>query len=141
MAAIYQWFEENQTLLTTTLYPVETVEALQISGEVSGGALIAIPVEDIEGSADIVNMTYIQQRWFYEDGPYDDGIQGDADIVNMTYVQQRWFITDGPYDESIEGSADVVNITNVNKRVEADTPDESLQIGFEIANTSSMTAV
>ena len=141
MAAIYMWIEDEYILLTTTLYPVEVVDNLQIGITFSGGFMSPIPESIISATQDMEDGTYIQVRWFYFDGPYDSDLEATQDMGDGTYVQVRWFYYDGPYDSDLEATQAMADGTYVTKLVLADTPDEALQFALSINNTCSMDAV
>jgi hypothetical protein len=141
MAAIYMWSGNSEIVLTTTLYPVDVSESVLVSGAVSHGYLIPVASDSLETTASVIDMTYIQTRWFFEDGPYDDSLETTYDVLDMTYIQTRWFFEDGPYDDLFETSYTVLDMTYIRIKVEADTPDEGIQLGIEIMDTCSMEAV
>jgi len=141
MAAIYMWPVDDQILLTTTLYPVEVVDSLQLSVAISAGGMFEIASSEIEATFGVEDGTYIQLRWFYSDGPYDSDIEATFGTEDGTYIQLRWFYTDGPYDSDIEATFGMEDGTLVNKLVTADTPDEALQLSLAINNTCTMDAV
>jgi len=141
MAAIYQPKVWKDFWLTTTLYPVEVVESVVFGISITDGYMLPLVTEAVAGSADLVGGVWFQARWFYEDGPYDDAVQGSADLAGGVWFQARWFYEDGPYDDSVQGSADLLSGYLVNKLVEADSPDEMLQLGCTVQATCSMTAV
>jgi len=116
MAAIYMWPPKPGTtiLLTTHLYQVFAAEKLTFSTSLSGGVMGPLPGEPVQGSALMQSGYYEQHRWFYEDGPYDDEVQGSALMMSGYYES---------------------------KLVEADSPDEMLQLTCVINDTCSMTGI
>lgn len=141
MAAIYQPPIPSAYWLTTTPYPVEYAEGLVVGCAPVQGRLTLVPSDSMESTFAPLSMTYVQTRWFMEDGPYDDAVESTFGPVNMTYVQTRWFLEDGPYDDAMESTFNPINMTYRRIKVEADTPDEQLYIGIEILNTCRMDAV
>ena len=111
MAAIYTPPWPMAEMFTTTLYPVVAVDSLGMNITVNNGAMILIPVSDIDNTFDALNGTLIQLRWFYFDGPYDGDIDNTFDALDGTLI---------------------------NKLVEADSPDEKLQLALRIEATSTM---
>ena len=138
MAAIFcpPWPKDLE--LTTTLYPVVVVESFQMSASFTDGWMALIPVDFLEMTQAVISGTYIQKRWFISDGPYDDDLEMTQAVISGTYIQLRWFISDGPYYDFLEMTQAVISGTYVNKLIEADTPDESLQMGISINNTCTM---
>jgi len=138
VAAIYTPPWPMAEMFTTTLYPVVAVDSLGMNITVNNGAMILIPVSDIDNTFDALNGTLIQLRWFYFDGPYDGDIDNTFDALNGTLIQLRWFYFDGPYDGDIDNTFDALDGTLINKLVEADSPDEKLQLALRIEATSTM---
>lgn len=138
MAAIYTPPWPLAEMFTTTLYPVDMTDAVGITIAVQGGALSLLPQSDIETSHGMEDGTYIQERWFYQDGPYDSDIEATHGMEDGTYTQLRWFYQDGPYDSDFECSYGLMDGTLINKLVEADTPDEELQLAIRIEASSTM---
>ena len=141
MAAIYMWPVDDQILLTTTLYPVEVVDSLQISVTMNLGDMFLLPHSEFQSTFGMEDGTYTQLRWFYSDGPYDSDLQSTFGMENGTYTQLRWFYEDGPYDSDLQSTFAMLDGTLINKLVIADTPDESLQLNVVINNTCSMELV
>ena len=141
MAAIYMWPVDDQILLTTTLYPVEVNDSLEINVTLSGGFLELIPGSSLESTQTILDGTYTQVRWFYTDGIYDSDLESTQDMEDGTYVQVRWFYRDGPYDDNLESTQVMLDGTYISKLVAADTPDEKLQLALAINNNCSMDAI
>jgi hypothetical protein len=140
MAAIYQWFDTT-IYVTTTLYPVEAFDGIDISVTIDSGSMTALPGEGIDVAHDLISGTYTQLRWFYTDGPYTDGLDVTHDLVAGTYTQLRWFYTDGPYNEGIDVTHDLVAGSYDQVLIEADSPDEGLDLSIAIETSSSMTGV
>lgn len=141
MAAIYQPKRWENYWLTTTPYPVDVAEGLVIGCSPAGGTLTLVPFDNVETTFAVQGMNYTQTRWFYTDGPYDDEVETTFSVEEMLYYQTRWFYTDGPYDDEVETTFAVIDFSYIGKLVEADTPDESIQMSIAIMNTCSMDAV
>jgi len=144
MAAIYQWFK-NFIIYTTTLYPVEVVDEMQLDAVIDGDALMrALPEDDTQISAIIaIDGSYTQLRWFHTYGPEEDDTQVSAIIViDGTYTQLRWFHAYGPEEDDTQISAIIViNGTYESGRVWGDTPDEELQLDGVIDADCTMDAI
>lgn len=141
MAAIYQWFVGHEIVVTTTPYPVDVQEAIVFGVTLSAGNMSLLPREYLKANPDVISASHYQNRWFYEDGPYDDSLQANPDVISANHYQGRWFYEDGPYDDSLQANPDVVSAQLLNKLVEADTPDEMLQLNCTISATCSMDLV
>ena len=143
MAAIYMWPPKPGTtiVLTTTLYPVEVVDAIVFGVAVNAGSMQAISAEYLGLTNDVTAAAYVQARWFYTDGPYTDYLELTNDVISSTYVQERWFYVDGPYTENLEITNDVIQSTYVRVLVIVDTPDEKLQLSVAISPACVMEPV
>lgn len=146
MAAIYcpPWPKDLE--VTTTLYPVVVVDSMQVTAGFSDGWMSQIPRDYAAMSQDAQRGTYIQARWWYEDGPYDDYIKMTQDAQRGTYIQTRWWYEDGPYDDYIAMTQDAQRGTYIHKIVRAKTgstgkPYERLQMTTTINNTCTMDLV
>ncbi len=137
MAAIFVWLG-SQTILTTTPYPIDVADNIQLAITFSGGFLDLIPESDLQSTQDMQDGTYIQVRWFYEDGPYDSDLQSTQDMQDGTYIQVRWFYEDGPYDSDLQSTQIMLDGTYETKLVIADSPDEKLQMAITINDTCTM---
>ena len=126
MAAIYQPIIGGIQWLSTTLYPIDANDNVQVTMSFEDGSIEPIPSDAFEGSKSLVDGSYIQKRWFYTDGPYEDAYEGSKTLVDGSYIQKRWFYTDGPYEDAYEGSKVLIDGSYVKKRVFGDSPDEEL---------------
>jgi len=132
MAAIYMWPVDNQIILTTTLYPVEVVESIQLGAVIKDGSMWEIPFDEVATTHDLLSGSYTQLRWWYSDGPYQDDVSTTHDLLSGTYVQLRWWYTDGPYDDEVATTHDLISASHIRGLVIGDTPDEELQLGAAI---------
>jgi len=139
MAAIYMWNDDVATIiLTTTLYPVEVVDAIVFGVTINAGFMGLLPASDMANNYGFISGSYIQKKWFYSDGPYDSDMANDYGFVSGNYEQKKWFYTDGPYDSDMANNYGFIDGSYVNKLVIADTPDEKLQLSLSINTTCSM---
>lgn len=144
MAAIYMWRQGETIVITTTPYPIEGVEAVEVGASAGPGNMGPIISDDVAPQmVTPVAMTYDQLRWFLNDGPYDDDVAPQmVTPVAMTYDQLRWFLEDGPYDDATAPQmVQPVAMTYEAKLVYADSPDEELEVSGSASSASSMTAV
>lgn len=138
MAAIYCPPWPGDIVVTTTIYPVDYFDGVTMGCSPSTGWMAAITSDNIAADQSIISMTYVQERWYLDGGEYTDNIAADQAIIGMTYVQERWYLTDGPYSDSIAADQAIIGMTKENKLVEADTPDELIEINATIMNTCTM---
>jgi hypothetical protein len=128
-------------ILSSTLYPVPQIDAIVFGISVDGGAMYPLPSSDLKHTFEALGGTLIQTRWFYYDGPYDSDLKHTFEALGGTLIQTRWFYYDGPYDSDLKHTFEALDGTLVNKLVEADTPDEGLQMSAVIENTCTMDAI
>lgn len=138
MAAIYMWFDNEQMVLTTTLYPVEVIDYLRLSADISGGDMRNITEESHFNSIDMLGITKPQILIAY--GPNEEDYFNSMDLIGITRPQI--LIDYGPNEEDYFNSADVLGITLLDLLVTADTPDEMLRLGADVnPSACSMTDV
>lgn len=144
MAAIYipPWPIAEQ--FTTTLYPVDTSEFLQLGAVIGECSTKEIPKDYIgTTSKAMLDGTYEQKRWFYE---YTIGVDyvgpTGKEMLDGTYIQKRWF-----YELTIDADyigttgKEMLDGTYIRKKVIADSPLELLQLNATISASCSMEAV
>ena len=78
MAAIYcpPWPKDLE--LTTTLYPIVVTDSMQLGATVTSGYMGLLPHNEITLDFSSVDGRWLQTRWFYSDGPYDNDIALDS---------------------------------------------------------------
>lgn len=133
--------EKVYITLSTTLYPVDYAENLEVGCGPLSGWVAPIPSDEVANTHTVLGMTYVQARWYLEDGPYLDEVENTHTVLGMTYVQTRWYLEDGPYDDEMENTHTVLDMTYTKRKVKADTPDEMLEITGTIRATCTMDAV
>ena len=103
-----------ETILSSKLYPITASDSMEIAATLSGGDMFMIPT------------SYVDTTFSPEDG---------------TYVQKRWFYADGPYDNDVDTTFSVEDGELINKLVEAEAGPELLQISCAIKTSCSMDAI
>lgn len=139
MAAIYQWFVQNVQVLTTTLYPIEVLDAIQMSCQLGPGpALRSVPTDDFDTSTSFISMGI--KQLLKTTGPYDNEYDSTTSFVSME-IRQLLKIT-GPYDDIYDSITTMVSVSLSEVLVTIDTPDEALEFAFELETINcSMTPV
>jgi hypothetical protein len=133
MAAIYMWRQGEVTVITTTPYPLDATDGMDVVLSFSEGALTDVPVDEVQ-TYDITAFdgSYTQLRWFYTYGPDTDEVQStNVTAFDGSYTQLRWFYTYGPdTDEAQTTDISAFDGAYNLKLVEADSPDEEIDISF-----------
>jgi hypothetical protein len=80
MAAIYMWFVSAETVLTTTLYPIEMLPGVSISPVLLQLAMRDIPEDTI--NADFAFVGGLLRVLLKSTGPYEDTINADFAFVS-----------------------------------------------------------
>jgi hypothetical protein len=138
MAAIYMWFESELQVFTTTLYPVEVADSMQLSADISAGSLTPVPYESLDLSGDIASAAMPVILISYGPDNESHDISGDLTSVTLYPI----LITYGPDNEDHDNSGDLVSVTKPLKLVTVDTPDEKLQLTVDVyPSACSMTVV
>jgi hypothetical protein len=138
MAAIYMWPLDESVVVTTTLYPIEANDGLSMNVAIWGGAMDPIPNSYGTQVTDILVASYIQLRWYYEDGPYDSYGEQDTDIWEASYTQLRWYYEDGPYDSAGEQTTDILEASIINYIVFGEALPEDLLLSTRPDTDSTM---
>jgi hypothetical protein len=132
MAAIYMWRVDEQTLLTTTLYPVEALDGVMMSTSFANGSMTTIPFESATIAAGELIGSYTQTRWFYtKDFGLEEATIAAGELIG-TYTQTRWFYThDTGIDETTIAAGNLTGSYSLT-RIFADSPDEGLEFSTAI---------
>ena len=119
----------NLTVITTTLYPIEAIEQLQLAADINDDcALSSIPLEQHQTSSDLLAVRMPQILISY--GPDDEQHEISSDVlaIRMPLI----LLSYGPDDEQHQNSADLLAIRMPLKLVTVDTPDEKLQLALDV---------
>jgi len=128
MAAIYMWFENEEMILTTTLYPVELIDSLSLSCRLTYGELKPIPVETYEMSGTLLSITLPQILFSY--GPDDEQYQMSGTLLGITLPVI--LIIHPEDEEEYTMSGTLMSITLPLKLVTVYAPVEKLQLNCDI---------
>lgn len=125
MAAIYQWFVGDEVVYTTTLYPIDVTESLQLSAVANPyGNLSNFPVDYATGD---VTLSYIELNFLLLSG--DTGEDYATGDVTLTFIEMVSLLQTGDTGEDYAtGDVTLTYIEIVDMLVTCDTPDESLQL-------------
>lgn len=116
------------TLLTTTLYPVEVTETVEMGGDIVSGSLTEVPEEEYDTDSDLVSITLDTILLSY---PGDEE-QYDTDGELRAITLETILITYPGDEEEYDTDGDLVSISVIDKLVPADTPDERLEMGGDV---------
>jgi hypothetical protein len=134
MTAIYQWFVEEDitTVVTTTLYPAQTEDAVELGISLVYGYMMLIPdeqhniaVESTSGSITTVLLTTD-----IEDEEHNIGVE--STFGSITEV----LITIGPEEEQHNVAVESTFGSITSKLVYAELPDEAMDIGISLISGS-----
>jgi hypothetical protein len=131
--AYFQWGSAAQEITyTTTLYPIEVVEGLDV-----GIALQEIAMREIPN--DSLDISYSQIYSLMRDlllatGPYDDAL--DISYSQIFSQMRDLLLETGPYDDALDMSYSHIFSLLVPKLVKADMPDEGLDIGIALLDVT-----
>lgn len=128
MAAIYMWFENDLVVLTTTLYPVEVTDYLQLTVDIADGRMDVVPQDegDFSGALESVLLKQILNSY----GPDQDSADFSGGLG--TVVLQQILNSYGPDQDEADFSGGLVSVVLDLKLVIGDTPDEKLQLDCDI---------
>ena len=134
MAAIYQWYIDRAQVLTTTLYPVEVIDGMDLSCQVSYTHLASIPVDSFDMSSSVDSMILHTVLKLY--GPINESFDTTSLIDSMILKEVLKVHTATPEEFDLSSSVDSVSMSEA--LVTIDTPDEALEFScaLETANCS-----
>lgn len=137
MAAIYMWRQGEVLVITTTPYPIDYTESLEISVSPVSGDLFAIPQDYFDTGIALVSgeLNLIRFDQFVDEEGFDTGlalVSGQLNIIRFDVFAE---------EEAFDTGISLISGTLIGKVVEGDTPDESLEVSCTIESDCSMTAV
>jgi hypothetical protein len=123
-------------VLTTTLYPAEALDGMELGISLVSGLMQPIPNEDLQfGFAALDgDVTEI----LISTGPHDEAIEFDFAALNGNV--EDILISTGPHDEAVEFNFAALDGNVEDKLVEAVMPDEGMDFGISLVS-GSMTPV
>ena len=124
MAAIYQWYEDLGIILTTTLYPIEVVDAVQFNGaNVTSGYLWNMPTAAIDHPlAQLIDAQLDHIRIEFTADPESIDLSWALTAAQLDHIRIE-FTTD---PESIDLGWALVDAALDSKKVLAYHPDEAV---------------
>jgi hypothetical protein len=128
MAAIYQWFIQDLEVLTTTLYPVEVIDAVQISADIVTGRMQPILQDSADSTGDFLGAN-IETLLINFDGG-DDAADTTGDFLSAN-IEVLLINFDGG-DDAADTTGDFLSANIASKLVTVDTPDEKLQLDCDV---------
>lgn len=139
MAAIYQWFVGDEVVYTTTLYPIDVTDGLQLYAATNPyGNLTIFPVDNTTTDSSVTDI-YIEVL-LLTSNVEDDYTTTDSSVTNI-YIDLL-LQTGDVGDDSTTTDSSVTQIYIDELLVTCDTPDESLQLSCTVnAAGSSLTPV
>lgn len=138
MAAIYMWFEKDVQIWTTTLYPIELDDNLQLGVTIGECSMTPPPSDEVDTTWSVLDITV--DTILLTAPPVDD----DVDVAwEIQAVEVKTILLAAPpIDDDVDVSWVLQDIELINKLVTVDTPDEELKLGISIDPSGcSMTAV
>jgi len=140
MAAIYQWFDGviEVQIWTTTPYPIEVIEGIEITCDLVSGYLTPIPGDLIDLGGTFLGGAIVQILLSY--GPDDDSIDLGGTFLGGSIVQI--LLSYGPDDDLIDIAGTFLGGVLEEKLVTALAPDEGIEVTCDlIPGSCSMTPV
>lgn len=116
------------TIATTTLYPIEVDDSVQLGADITYGEMSLVQGEDYDQSGALLGITLEQILIDY--GPDDQPYDQSGDLLGITL--QQILIDYGPDNQDYDQSSDLLAISIESKLVIVDTPDERLQVDCDL---------
>jgi hypothetical protein len=132
MAAIYQWFGDKGVIYTTSLYPVESVDAIEFSVSFAGN-FWNVPLEDEhQFSVSIVGGDLMQV--LLTAPPLEDEHQFSVSMVEGDLLQV--YLTAPPLEDSHQFSVQLVEGDLYGALVRVNTQDDAMIFDMAFAGGS-----
>ena len=137
MAAIYQWhFTGVEIVFTTTLYPLEAADAIDLSITLDSFSMHSIPQDAMDFGLSFVSGTL--EQILIATGPYDDAM--DFNLSFVSGLLEQILLTTGPYDDAMDFNLSFISGLLEDKLVRIYAPDEALEMSI-VLDSLSMTPV
>ena len=132
MAAIYQWFVDNDVIVTTTLYPAETQDGVTFSISLASGALQPID----SGAYDISNTFKAVNRYviLITGEPDPEQLDISHELVNVTLYQI--LIAGEPDPENMGISQSFLDINRYDILITAYHPENGINFTTTLDSTA-----
>lgn len=140
MAAIYQWFDGliEVQIWTTTPYPIEVIEGIEIACDLAECYLTPISGEAADFNGTFLSGSLTQILISY--GPNDEAADLNGTFLSGSLYQV--LISYGPNDEAADFSGTFLSGVLDEKLVTAYAPDEGIEVACDlIPGSCSMTPV
>ena len=139
MAAIYQWYVDRALVLTTTLYPIEVVDALQLGGQLgNGNNMLRIPNDMLDFTEQVLTVSW--RQLLKEQGPNYESLDFTEEVLTVSWRQL--LKEQGPNYEALDFTEEVLTLSLRLALVVGDTPDEGMLFACELSTVDcSMTPV
>jgi hypothetical protein len=115
-------------VLTTTLYPAESLDAMELSISLIAGHMLPIPEEAIDFTFAALDGSITQT--LISTGPHDEA--ADFAFAALDGSITEVLLTTGPHDEAADFTFAALDGDIENKLVEALMPDEAMDISISL---------
>lgn len=113
MAAIYQWIVDTEVIVTTTPYPIESLEYLAVTANLQGFAMFDIAYDKLDMTQDLVAVELRVLLKAY--GPELDQLDVTQDLLG---IELRQLLKSyGPEQDKLDVTQDLVAVTLVEKLI------------------------
>jgi len=130
--------QSDLVIVTSTPYPIDIADFVQLSASLVFGAMRAIPNDEADVSFQLVQAPMVQI--LMTTGPYDDAADVSFRLIQAPMVQI--LLSTGPYDDAADVSFELLQAPLVTKLVSGDTPDDAMDISISLVSAEcSMTPV
>ena len=135
MAAIYMWIEDQEVIVTTTLYPIEVIDGVDFGISMVSGSMAPVPNESLDVTAPSVLSVYMEVV-LNELPIADEALDVSAvDIVDV-YMEMVLFALP-VQDEALDVTAvAVLDVTMESLLVTGLMPDEGIDFAISLVSGS-----
>jgi hypothetical protein len=126
------------TLATTTPYPIEAIESMQLDTVLAEGSMSPVPEDELDLSFSILQAPLNQI--LLSTGPHEDEVDLAFSLVQAPLYQI--LLSTGPHEDALDLSASLLQAPLEDKLVTALAPDEELQLDCVLSDSDcSMTPI
>ena len=132
MAAIYMWIEDQEVIVTTTLYPIEVIDGVDFAISLVSGLTQEVIEDAYDFSVTVLDVGLIEV--LISEGPFDDAYDFSVTVLDVGLEQV--LISEGPFDDAYDFTVTVLDVGLELKLVTGLMPDEGIDFAISLVSGS-----
>lgn len=133
---VYFQYDDTPILteeITTTLYPVEVLEGIQLGAVLGASSMTDVPTDEAQSDMGFIGAILTDVRIEY--GPDVDQSQSDMGLIDVVLTTVR--LSYGPDIDESQSDMALIDVVLVRGKVSAQAPTHGLDIGCSFDSTNS----